>query len=179
MKDTHGTHSRGWIAVDLDGTLAVYHGWQGASHIGPPIPRMVERVREWVGQGKDVRIFTARVAPGKVDRDECFCAINRWCLDVFGCVLPVTSEKDTGMLELWDDRCVQVIPNTGYRADSLRHRIASAAMPLLLPFLSQDSQLAKDIRCQYDKHDYCDWEHGTPAHFGAEPCERCGKEFSI
>ena len=26
--------SRGWIGVDLDGTLADYHGWRGAEHIG-------------------------------------------------------------------------------------------------------------------------------------------------
>lgn len=27
---------QGWIGVDLDGTLAEYHGWKGAEHIGQP-----------------------------------------------------------------------------------------------------------------------------------------------
>jgi hypothetical protein len=27
----------GWVGVDLDGRLARYDGWQGASHIGEPI----------------------------------------------------------------------------------------------------------------------------------------------
>ena len=31
--------------------------------------------------------------------------------------IPITWEKDYQMEELWDDRCVQVIPNTGIRAD--------------------------------------------------------------
>lgn len=29
--------ARGWIGVDLDGTLAEYHGWKGVDHIGPPV----------------------------------------------------------------------------------------------------------------------------------------------
>ena len=29
----------------------------------------------------------------------------------------MTHEKDFRMIQLWDDRCVQVIPNTGLRAD--------------------------------------------------------------
>jgi hypothetical protein len=31
--------------------------------------------------------------------------------------LPVTNCKDLNMVELWDDRAVQVVPNTGQRAD--------------------------------------------------------------
>ena len=37
--------NRGWIGVDLDGTLAMYDQWAGAGHIGEPIPLMVERVK--------------------------------------------------------------------------------------------------------------------------------------
>ena len=55
--------SRGWIGVDLDGTLAEYNGWQGPANIGAPIPAMVERVKAWLEEGRDVRIFTARVGP--------------------------------------------------------------------------------------------------------------------
>ena len=50
----------GYIAVDLDGTLARYTKWKGATHIGTPIPRMVRRVRRWVSHGKKVKLFTAR-----------------------------------------------------------------------------------------------------------------------
>lgn len=35
---------KGWIGVDLDGTLAHYEGWKGVEHIGEPIPAMVERI---------------------------------------------------------------------------------------------------------------------------------------
>ena len=56
----------GWIAVDLDGTLAEYHGWVNTFNIGAPIPVMAERVRSWIADGKDVRIFTARVDGGLV-----------------------------------------------------------------------------------------------------------------
>ena len=52
----------GWIGVDLDGTLAQYGGWNGGL-IGDPVPLMLQRVKEWIADGKDVRIMTARVAP--------------------------------------------------------------------------------------------------------------------
>lgn len=35
---------RPWIGVDLDGTLAEYHGWQGPDNIGSPVQPMVERM---------------------------------------------------------------------------------------------------------------------------------------
>ena len=116
----------GWIGVDLDGTLARYDGWKGIEHIGEPIAPMVERVKRWLAQGVDVRIFTARVDGGEVavsmgdkngvaHRDVPMVRhhIEQWCLRNIGRVLAITNVKDYGMLELWDDRVVQVIPNTG------------------------------------------------------------------
>lgn len=110
--------SKGWIGVDLDGTLAEYHGWKGETHIGPPILVMLARVKRWLEDGHEVRIFTARV--GNVERDEDFAvrtAIGSWCMTHLGRELPITAVKDYAMIELWDDRVVQVIPNTGLRVD--------------------------------------------------------------
>ena len=45
--------------------------------------------------------------------------IQAWCLEHVGEVLPVTPAKDYDRVELWDDRAVQVIPNTGERADGM------------------------------------------------------------
>jgi hypothetical protein len=107
----------GWIGVDLDGTLAVYNGWQGPLHIGPPVPRMLARVKKWLAEGKEVRIFTARAfSGGKITEDECRAvrlAIGEWCLKYVGQILQITNVKDYEMIELWDDRAVQVVPNMG------------------------------------------------------------------
>ncbi len=108
----------GWIGVDLDGTLAEYDHWRGVEHIGAPIPAMVSRVKRWLAEGKDVRIFTARVA--ERDRRRKLLAthyIVRWCEQHIGQPLAVTNVKDFGMVELWDDRAVQVERNTGRRMD--------------------------------------------------------------
>lgn len=105
---------RGWIGVDLDGTLALYDGWNGHEHIGDPITPMVERVKRWRAAGRDVKIFTARVHG---DDPAVLIVIEAWSLKHIGEVLPVTNKKDYGMIELWDDRAVQVHPNTGRRAD--------------------------------------------------------------
>lgn len=111
-----------WIGVDLDRTLAHYSQREGPNHIGEPIPKMLERVKQWLAQDICVRIVTARVySNGTVERNfeaqEARLAIERWCYAHLGEILPITCTKDFDMLELWDDRCVQVIPNTGERAD--------------------------------------------------------------
>lgn len=108
-----------WIGVDLDGTLAHYDHWRGPGHIGPPVPAMLARVKAWLAEGIDVRIFTARICSRQtpMDHDVARQAIYQWSLRHLGRVLPVVAEKDYEMVELWDDRCVQVIPNTGERAD--------------------------------------------------------------
>jgi hypothetical protein len=55
----------GWIGVDLDGTLAYYDkNDYDPLHIGYPLVPMVRRVKAWIKEGKDVRIFTARVDGG-------------------------------------------------------------------------------------------------------------------
>lgn len=103
----------GWIGVDLDATLAQYHGWTEAHDIGEPVPAMLERVKAWLDSGREVRIFTARVF---IDPDgKIALCIQDW-LESHGLPrLQVTCLKDYGMIELWDDRAVQVEPNTGRR----------------------------------------------------------------
>lgn len=108
---------QGWIGVDLDGTLALYDGWKGVGHIGDPVPLMYDRVVRWLAEGKDVRIFTARASNYHGDLPEVTAAIDAWCVKHFGRLLPVTCMKDYGMIELWDDRAVQVKENTGIRVD--------------------------------------------------------------
>lgn len=110
----------GWIGVDLDSTLAMDPN-PGGELIGPPIDRMVLRVKHWITKGITVKICTARAAKSshynERDRAIEMKAIEDWCLLHIGVVLPITNEKDYQMIELWDDRAVQVIPNTGKRAD--------------------------------------------------------------
>jgi hypothetical protein len=118
---------RPWIGVDLDGTLARYETFVSPTHIGEPIPLMVERVKAWLKAGVQVKIMTARVyAPSLTDnvselefhkrnREARLArkAIEEWCALHIGYTLEVTCTKDYGMLELYDDRAVQVEKNTG------------------------------------------------------------------
>lgn len=105
--------AKGWIGVDFDGTLAKTMDWRGHNDgkVGEPIWPMVERVKQWLSEGKEVRIMTARAGAGadQIHRDN----INEFCLEVFGRTLPITCEKDFNMIELWDDRAVQVAVNEG------------------------------------------------------------------
>lgn len=134
MTHQHDKHT-GWIGVDFDGTLATYGTWAGASHVGEPIAPMVERVKRWLAEGREVRVFTARMFPQTVPvNDEnvaavvgalqhlggrwgeagvAIDAIRAWCRQHIGQTLTITCVKDYGMVELWDDRAVQVRANTG------------------------------------------------------------------
>jgi hypothetical protein len=124
----------GWIGVDYDGTLAHYTGWEGAGVEKPPVPAMIERVKEWLSLGVNVRVFTARVYPlnrcvwpddkrelhgtwlDNSREDECWesiATIRAFCSVHLGVVLPITNVKDFKMVKLYDDRCVQVETNTG------------------------------------------------------------------
>lgn len=140
INDTHGEAGEGWYGFDLDGTLAVYDVWRGIDHIGRPIPPMVNMVRNMHAHGLKVKILTARVAPrSNVERrtnpylDEHWCIpspdempwavhkkewtalefIQDWCWRNLGFVPEITHQKDHLMLTLFDDRVVQVEPNTG------------------------------------------------------------------
>lgn len=88
-----------WIGVDFDGTLA-------HSDTGEPIQPMVDRVKEHLKEGKDVRILTAR---DETMDDE----VKEFCKEHFGCELPITNQKDHEMERLYDDKAVQVEKNTG------------------------------------------------------------------
>ena len=103
-----------WIGVDLDGTLAHYDHWRGPLHIGAPVKLMVARVQNWLDEGKRVKIFTARVCDREL-ASEITAAVKDWTEKHVGERLEVTNKKDYGMIELWDDRAIQVRRNTGER----------------------------------------------------------------
>jgi len=108
----------GHIDIDLDGTLAEYHGWNGGK-IGKPVERMAKRVRGWIAQGVPIHILTARAASNNKDRDEQIAKVRAWFRENFGKDVVVTAEKDFETMEIWDDRAVQVEKNTGRRIDGL------------------------------------------------------------
>lgn len=109
--------SKGWIGIDLDGTLAKYDEWRGVDHVGEPIAPVVAKVKQALEMGYEVKVFTARVstAHGRSlsevmkARD----AIAEWTKQHVGQVLTATCQKDFLCLEIWDDRAVGVGFNTG------------------------------------------------------------------
>jgi len=109
-----------WVGVDFDGTLATWNcpwpeNWRAT---GKPIPRMVKRVKRWIAEGKDVRIFTARMdgyhpKDGPIPIHMVRKSIEDWCLKHLGVILPVTNRKDYWCEAIYDDRAIQVERDTG------------------------------------------------------------------
>ncbi len=111
------SHDQGWIGIDLDGCLARYDGWHPDGSVGAPVPAMAERVRDMHAAGHEIRIFTARVAQGAnmtlADVEVMRARVQDWCELHLGFRPQVTNVKDHKMIALFDDRAVQVEPNTG------------------------------------------------------------------
>lgn len=128
----------GWIGVDLDGTTFTFDSWVGWNVFGEPIQPMIERILFWRANGVEVRIVTARVGlptstellsgrpvHSNVMRHKCKISGDRYSdqmmvkaiqdhCELHG--LPrlwVQPHKDYNMIELWDDRAIQVVANTG------------------------------------------------------------------
>jgi hypothetical protein len=109
-----------WIGVDFDRTLAVYNGWTGHAELGAPIQPMVDRVKQWLKEGKEVRIFTARISNLRPeDLEECLEALRSWCRLYIGQELPITNVKDMHCVAIYDDIAIQVIPNTGQLVETI------------------------------------------------------------
>jgi hypothetical protein len=99
---------KGWIGIDLDGTLARADTLSGTSKIGDPIPKMVSLASRLDRDGVTVKIFTAGASDSRqVDM------IHQWLKENGLPTFEVTNIKDFEMIRLYDDRAVQVITNTG------------------------------------------------------------------
>ena len=106
------TNKSKYIAVDLDGTLATYTKFISPTHIGEPIPKMVEIVKKHLSEGYTVKIFTARLSvPSQAVAAKK--AIQDWCVEHIGVMLDVTCIKHTNFVKFYDDRAVHVVKNTG------------------------------------------------------------------
>lgn len=139
----------GWIGVDLDGTMFTYNEWVGWNVFGEPIKPMIDRVKAWIAAEVEVRIVTARVGLPEVydgkyipsGKAYSVCRITGqnfsdrmmvhaiWDhLEKHGLPhFPVQCYKDVNMIELWDDRAVQVVANTG-RTLSEEHEVEISAL---------------------------------------------------
>ena len=145
-RDTHGEKGRKWTGFDLDGTLAEYSGWEGIEHIGKPIEAMCSLIKKLHSEGEEVKIVTARVAPRKdgIDPAKAKEYIEKWCEKNLGFVPHITHEKDSLMKTLYDDRVVQVIPNTGVTVEEAAHRLfqngqKDSVAQMLVDFLEDEN----------------------------------------
>ena len=90
----------GWIAVDFDGTLCGLNN--------QPLMPMIELVKKFLIEGKEVKIFTAKAVFPE------YCAeIDAFNTQHFGKLLEITDRKDFRTEAIYDDRAFRVEYNTG------------------------------------------------------------------
>jgi hypothetical protein len=120
-KSTPHNHDKSrWIGVDFDGTIAYnVKNRTDPYQVGEPIPAMINRIRDWIMKGFTVKLLTARMnlksSTGKErDVEKMRTILQQWCIEHIGTSLECTNMKDGWMEVLWDDRAVQVIPDSGH-----------------------------------------------------------------
>lgn len=104
-------------AVDLDGTLAFDDpDSHSDDFIGEPVPAMLEQVKTWLTEGREVWIFTARLS-GSEDKTQTREMIQDWCEQHGLGRLKVTGSKSWRIQAYFDDRCYHVLHNQGVVTD--------------------------------------------------------------
>jgi hypothetical protein len=107
-----------WIGIDLDGTLSATvpgNDYSDPTLIGPPIARMVTKVRHLLDAGYTVKIFTARMADEE-NAERIRAAIADWTEEHIGTALDATNQKTPGTIEIWDNIARRVDTGTGKAA---------------------------------------------------------------
>lgn len=97
------------IAVDFDGTLAKSRS-DGLA--GDPVKPMVDRVKRWHAQGKEVVIFTSRL-----DTWDGLSSIKYWLRENGLPDLKITNKKTGDIEEFWDNRAIRIEDSTGVICD--------------------------------------------------------------
>lgn len=110
-KDLNALGRKATVGVDLDGSLAEYSGVWGAP-IGKPVLPMLVKIYELRAQGKKVVLFTARAEEPSLIPE-----IKAWLEPLGLADMEITNKKSLDMVTFYDDRAIQLIPNTGERAD--------------------------------------------------------------
>lgn len=104
------------IACDFDRTLAHYESKKGLSYLGPAIPQMLEKVKDWLNKGYKVSIFTARVSlsgHSQVEMTKQKILIQDWLIKNGLPELEITADKQPKFTHFVDDKAIGVEPNTG------------------------------------------------------------------
>lgn len=104
------------IAVDWDGVMVEYHGYEGPAVFGPSIQPMVDNVKSWLAEGHEVIVHTSRVSlEHNIDSVMKSSGAIRKRLQEMGlpATLKITANKYTRISEFWDDRAVEMEKNTG------------------------------------------------------------------
>jgi uncharacterized protein with NRDE domain len=110
---------KSWVGFDLDGTLATTTNRKfDPKDIGEPVPQMIELVKKYLDEGKDVKIFTARVSTNGTGLSVYNTIVGRrhiksWARKHIGKNLEIVCMKDSRMSVCYDDLSVQVKQNTG------------------------------------------------------------------
>lgn len=99
-----------WIGFDFDGTLAKDIDPTGkfSTILGPPVQSMVDLAKQYINDGFEVKIFTARA-----EHMNQIPVLEKWCEAHLGKKLEITNKKDHKMSILFDDRAIAVKKNEG------------------------------------------------------------------
>jgi hypothetical protein len=98
------------VAFDLDGTLATYDGWKGATEVGEPNHQIVELAKYFHANGVSVAVLTARASHPRYGWAEAQ-VLEKWLTEHLGFTPEITAVKSYKFKAIFDDRAVSVRKN--------------------------------------------------------------------
>lgn len=153
MNGTHEQTGVGWHGFNLDGTLAVYKGWEGIDHIGEPVKPMVNRIKMLHKEGKVVKIVTPRVAPKAVTetKPNPYCDAYRKNFEDGDVILrtikrcPWITKSEWTAIDFvrdWCDNHLGFVPEITHETDSLMLELYSCCVKQVFP---NEGTLVEDV----------------------------------
>ncbi len=113
------------IAIDLDGTLAEYHGFQGLEHIGAPLTGAVAACKVLAAAGHSLMVFSCRtcdaptIGPSSIrnEREVAAAAIAKWLAGNGFPQMSVWTGDGKPFADVYiDDRALRVAPQDDAQA---------------------------------------------------------------
>lgn len=148
---------KAWWGFDIDKTAFTDEGGTRGGVIGEPIMPIIRRIKWFLRVGRKVSIVTARVHPSESDRDEQIMTVRGALVKALGQdranMIDIRSDKDRHMIDLYDDRAKQVIPNKGILVQNELRRAIQALQKIAYgdTLSGQDVLVAQDALSSLDE----------------------------
>jgi hypothetical protein len=132
VTEANSMSTKAWFGFDIDKTAFVDEEGSRGGAIGEPVQGIIRRIKYFLRTGRTVCIVTARVNPREPDWQAQSVIVHNALVAALGeemaNQISIRCDKDRHMIDLYDDRTKQVIPNRGILVQNELRRAVEGLM---------------------------------------------------